>query len=232
VVGFRLLALSRRTGELPERLLGLGLLSMAVIGGPVAGTGRAPGIVATPIGNALFAVGIAFVQIGMACFLAFTWRVFRAGSTWAMGFVMLGCGALGVEWQGLVSASVGADMEEIFQHTRGWAIAVVATLATVSIWACLEAWSYHRKLVRRLALGMADPAIANRIWLWAVAGGGVAAISLAMIPSMVAGVPPLHHPAALALIATAAFVASGCWWLAFFPPARYLARVRARAAHA
>ena len=229
VVAFRLIALARRSGEQPEQLMGVGLLLVAVLGGPIAAIGRAPGLVATPLGDGMLCVGLAATQVGIALFAAFTCRVFRGDALWATSLLVVIAGVLGAEWLGLITASArGRTMAEILPHTRPWGIAIVATLAVVFGWTGVESFAYYAKLRRRLAIGLADPVVANRLLLWAVAGFAIVVLCTVIAASMLAGLAPLRHALPLAAIGAAAVVASVCWTLAFLPPASYLAALRRR----
>lgn len=230
VVGLRLLGLARQTRQLPETLMGVGLLLVATVGAPLSGAGRAPALVGTPLGDALFSWGLAFVQVGIGCFYAFTWHVFRKQSHWAMAFVLVACGALGATWQGLVGASHGATMDEIYAHTRPWAMGVVSLVALAFTWTAVESLRYSRKLARRLALGLVEPEIANRVWLWGVGASAIATLCSLMLIPMYRGVPPLQDTTILVLMALGASISTACWFFAFFPPKAYLERVRAQAA--
>jgi hypothetical protein len=229
-VGLRLLALGRRTRQQPELMIALGLLLAAVVGAPLAAVGRVPGIALTPLGSTLFAAGLAATQLGIACFFAFTWLVFRRDALWATLLVLLGVGVLGVEWLGIVHASAsGTTLEVVLPRTRPWGIAIVATLAVAFAWSGAESWSYQRRLQRQLAFGLGDPVVANRIRLWAVAGFATVTLCGAIAACMLAGLRPLQHLLPLAAIALAALCCSACWTLAFLPPASYLAAIRRRA---
>ena len=229
VVGLRLLALGRRTGQLPELLMGFGLLLVAVLGGPLAAVGRLPGMLATTPGDVVFAIGLAATQLGIALFCAFTWRVFRSDSLWATLLLLGMAGALGAEWLGLLNASSrGSTMEEILPHTRPWAVAIVATLAVAFGWTGGESFAHYRRLLRQRGLGLGDPVVANRLLLWAIAGLATVALCIAIAACMLAGLAPLRHTLPLAAIGMAALCASTCWTLAFLPPPAYLEVVRRR----
>jgi len=229
VVGFRLLALGCRTRQQPELVMGLGLVGVAVLGGPLAFVGRLPALVATPLGDGLFATGLAATQTGIALFCVFTWLVFRRDALWATLLLVLVVGALGAEWLGLLHASArGTTMEEILPHTRPWGVAIVSTLALAFAWTGCEAWACHRRLRRQLVLGFADPVVANRMLLWATAGFSTVLMCGVIATCMLAGLAPLRHAVPLGAIALAALCASSCWLLAFAPPASYLAALRRR----
>lgn len=227
VVGLRLLALGRRTRQQPELLMGLGLLLVAVLGGPLAAVGRLPGLLATTLGAVVFAIGLAATQLGIALFCAFTWRVFRNDQLWATLLLLGLTGALGAEWLGLLHASArGATMEEILPHTRPWAIAVVTTLALAFGWTGGESFAHYRRLRRQLAVGLGDPVVANRLLLWAIAGFATVLLCAVIGACLRAGLAPLRHALPLSAIGAAALCASTCWTLAFLPPAWYLAALR------
>jgi hypothetical protein len=230
-VGVRLLGLARRTGGFPELAVGLGLVLVTVVGGPLAALGRVPGWVATPTGDLVFAAGLASIHAGIALFLAFTWRVFRPTSGWARVMTIGGTVVLAGLWFGLVTASARGDtMEAILPHTRPWGLGVVATVALVFSWSAAESLLRHALLRRRLRLGLADPVVANRFLLWGVSGVATVVLCASVVASMLAGLAPMRHPIPLASIALAAVLASIGWLLAFLPPRAYLDRLRARAA--
>jgi hypothetical protein len=229
VAGVRLFALGLRTRQQPELLIGLGLLSVALLGGPLAAVGRLPALLGTPLGDDVFALGLAATQLGIALFAAFTWRVFRPDALWATLALLVIAGALGAEWLGLLEASArGRTMEEILPNTRPFAIAIVATLGLVFAWSGAEALAHWARMRRQLALGLGDPVVANRFLLWALSGFATVVLCAVLAASMRAGLAPLRHVLPLALIGGAALGASACWTLAFLPPAAYLERVRRR----
>jgi hypothetical protein len=231
VVGLRLALLGLRTRQPPERLVGLALLLVALLGGPLAAIGRLPALLGTPLGDGVFALGLAATQLGIALFGAFTARVFRPDALWATLLLLLLAGALGAEWHGLVAASArGRTMEEILPHTGPFAIAIVTTLGLVFAWSGAESLAHHGRMRRQLALGLGDPVVANRLLLWALSGFATVALSAVLAACMHAGLAPMRHPLPLALIGGAALLASACWTLAFLPPAAYLDALRRRAA--
>ncbi len=105
---------------------------------------------------------------------------------------------------------------------------VVALVAAAFGWTAVESLAYYRKLMRRLALGLAEPEVANRFWLWGVGAAATSAICTLMLAPMSMGMAPLQSPLVLTLMAVAAVVCSICWCFAFFPPQAYLERVRDR----
>ncbi|MEN8162342.1 MAG: hypothetical protein ABFS41_19885 [Myxococcota bacterium] len=233
VVGFRLLALGWRTRQQPELLIALGLLLAIVVGAPLSTVGRIPGVALTPLGDVVFASGLAAVQMGIAFFCIFTWLVFRRDALWATALMAFLVGLCGVEWLGIVTASASGDtLAVVLPRTRPWGIAIVSTVAFVFAWSGYESLAHYRRLRRQLALGLGDPVVANRLGLWAVAGFATTALCCVIDGCMLAGLAPLGHAVPLAAIGVAALTASACWTLAFLPPEAYLVSIRHRAAGA
>jgi hypothetical protein len=229
-VGARLVEVARRTRGLPELAMGLGLLCISAPGLPLATVARLPGVIATPAGDVLFGVGLAFSLAGIGLVYVFTWRVFRPDAMWARAALVAVGLALSFEWLGLMHASGrGTTLEQILPHTRPWAIAVVATVAIAFTWTAAESLHYHGMLRRRMALGLADPVVANRFLLWALGGIATALLCTALVACMRAGLAPLRHPLPLAIVSVAGMATSLSWSLAFLPPPGYLRWLRARA---
>ncbi len=231
VVGARLVLLARRTREVPELSIGLGLVLITVVGAPLSSVGRLPALVRTPVGDAVFVLGLLCSLAGIQLLYVFTWRVFRAGSQWARGAVVLAGIALAVEAAGILIASQrGETMEQILPHTRPWGLAIVAMVALAFAWTAVESLRYHARLRRRLALGLSDPVVVNRVLLWGVSGVATSLLCTGLAGSMLFGQTPLRDPLPLAIIALSGIVTSLAWYLAFLPPAAWLRLVRRRAA--
>jgi len=217
VVSLRLLWLARRTRALPELLIGSGLLVLGSIGYPLAiaveATADAPAL------QTALSVSHALLQtIGEGAITVFTWRVFRADADWARGLVFAffgGIATLGL-WQALTPGW------SVFAASKAgpWAFLPVFTLFSLG-WAGSEALLYHRKLVRRLALGLADAAATNRMWLWSVSILSAFAIS-ALVTALRATGHEMDPRAMGIVLGPLGLVSAGSMWLAFLPPHRYL----------
>src|SRR5215475_11496383 len=79
-VSVRLLMLWRRTRQLPELLLGLGLGLSGTIGYPVSAVARAVG--PSELQSGLFALSAVLAFSSQIAMLVFTWRVFRPAEGW------------------------------------------------------------------------------------------------------------------------------------------------------
>lgn len=210
--------------------MGWGGLLLAVMGGPMAGIARSPWLIGSHTGEVVFAIGLGLVSLGVALLYVFPWRVFRPESFGALVVVMAATVSCGGTWIGLVGASEGPTMEAIFQHTRPWAMAVIAQVGAAFAWTALESMVLHRRLAKQLALGLAEPLVVNRVQLWAIACSASTTTCAVLIAAMARGRPPMTDPLSITLMAVTGIVVAVGFGLATFPPPSYAKRVRARAA--
>jgi hypothetical protein len=114
-----------------------------------------------------------------------------------------------------------------------WFCVELAGRVGISCWLVLEAYRYHGLMKRRLALGLADPVVANRFLLWFLAGiSSIAVLFTSVAPIFL---DPVRHETllmtGLLLFGAAGTITSALYWLTFFPPAAYQRRLQ-RAAEA
>jgi len=229
VLGLRLLALSRRTRQLPELTMGLCLLLMGGLGYPFAIVGRA--VTALPNDVRGLALGSAALcnTIGFAALSIFTWRVFRPASIAAELSATLAVVGLLVllpaeaVWPGLIESALSA---EPYPGLPGY-LRVLMGLALL-IWASLEAAVFARKLRRRLVLGLADAVVADRVRLWTIAISGAALSTATSVVLSSQGIDLASSSLGAGIIGVLGLVSAVCAWLAFLPPARYTRWVRER----
>lgn len=230
IVGVRLVLLARRTRQLPELALGAGLLLLAFVGLPLATLGRIPATVGTPLGHFIFAVGIFVVMVGLSLLYVFTWRVFRADSIPARIFVIAITLVLFVVAGGIsYRASLGSSLPEILSLARNWSLAIMGLVALNFAWGGCESFAYYAALRRRLALGLADPVVANRFLLWGLSGAATAILCGGLALCVRAGMAIVVDAIPLSLVALTGSVASVTWFLTFFPPEAYQRLLRGRA---
>jgi hypothetical protein len=227
VVGVRLLALFARTRRAPELLAAMALLGL----GPVASTCGAVAAQAAPsapeIGGVLSAIAYAAAAVGSGSAALFTALVFHRESRAARRLTIALLVALAGTWAAM-GATGGFDLTRppgLFRSASQ-----VLRLA-ILLWGAIEAYVYGRLLYRRVAVGLADPLVANRFELW---GAALAAAALAMTVAFLGNVASLAASPWFAhleaVIAAAGIAASIALLLAFLPPARYRRFVLARAA--
>ena len=231
VLGPRLLALARRSGQVPELTMGLGLLLMGGLGYPFATLGRV--VTAFPDDVRGFLIGCSALcnTIGFGALLIFNWRVFRSRSVLAEVVVGLCVTAMALllpaeaVWPGLVPSALSV---EPYPGLPGYARVVLGL--SILYWASVEAGLYGRKLSRRLAIGLVDPVVVDRVWLWTAAiGGASVSFTTAFVLSLF-GIDLPASPLGAGIIGILGLVSASAAWLAFLPPAAYLRWVRARTA--
>jgi hypothetical protein len=223
-VASRMLRLASRTGGLPELLIGAAMLTGGAIGYP---TWVLFGVLGAQHADAALRLGFAGVLglhlSGWANALAW-YAIFRRDAPWAR--VVLGA-VTGLLFLSLVDrlAAVAASA-----HAASAAPALhlyrlsLICQALPFLMMAVSSFGYHARLKRRLALGLSDAVVANRIWLWGTAsaivvvqyGWSAATLHLRHLPAVAAGSHVLIALLGLAL----AVVLS----LAFFPPEWYLRR--------
>jgi hypothetical protein len=225
-VGIRLLFLAGRSGELPEFAIGLALLVMGGLGYPAAAVARgAPDLGVLPR-VVLAALAMSCMVLGTGGIAVFNWKVFRAGRrwaarlVWALGAALVGC----FVWQAATPGFLAAAAN------RGAGLRGLEVLAGVSLaWAAIESVSYSGKLAKRLALGLVDPLLADRVRLWSVAIVAAQILNAASLVAVSVGVDIATWRFGGAIIGPIGLVAALCMWLAFLPPERYRRFVLARA---
>jgi hypothetical protein len=225
-VGVRLLLLSVRSGELPEFSIGLALLLMGGVGYPAAAAARGAPELDVVARVALAAVAMACMGMGTAGIAIFNWKVFRAERVAAKRFVcaIAACGIGCFVWQALEPGFLAAA------ENRGAGLRGLEILAGVSLaWAAYESVGYALKLSRRLALGLADPVVTDRVRLWAVAIVSAQSLNALSLGAWTAGIDLATWRYGGALIGPIGLVAALSMWLAFLPPERYRRAVAARA---
>jgi hypothetical protein len=227
VVALRLLALSYRTRCTPELYLGLGLLGTAVLGygGYIAASlvriTSGSNEITTTI-RVLQAAGEVFHDSGVTMILVFVVSVFRPTERWAKYLL---AALLLMLWGG----DIGWELENGFQDPGPgnlfWWLRH-AVVWTYPLWMMFESYRYYGSMRRRLALGLADPLVTNRFFLWGSASVGTALATWTSSSTLfLAREAPLvvaRAPAAIE-IATATFgmATVALYYLTFFAPAWY-----------
>jgi hypothetical protein len=242
LVGVRLLLLARRTRQSPERLLGGAILCSAVLGyglliaslvvrgGPSAAVATSAAV--PPAAIVLTGAGKIFHDMGVTLFLVFVLTVFRPSDRIARALFL---GALALLWGGLAAGALGGSFRAERVGSLPW-FSEYLVIWGYPVWMMAESYRYWAMLRRRAALGLADPVVVNRVWLWGTGSLFTAlAIWTASVPYALLGHPALLEastPWVRIATALAGAASISCSYLAFVPPAWYLRRVRARSAPA
>ncbi|MDX1649336.1 MAG: hypothetical protein R3263_05740 [Myxococcota bacterium] len=221
MVGAKLLLLARRTRQLPELTMGLGVFLVAFVGYPLSLASISPDLAPLPA-KLLFAAGSLASAVGSASFYVFTWKVFRPEAGWARALALTAIVAIFTFAVISVARVAGAaGPAEIFRDR----LSVVRNVVTgfSYLWTAVEGLRYYALLRRRLALGLADPVVANRFLLWGVSGVSATlgiSVSTAMILLGDAGAG--MHPVSMLVVGVAGLTSSVTLYLAFLPPAAWL----------
>ena len=225
-VAVRLLLLARSTRQRPELLLGGGVLGTAVLGYGTLIAGsilRGPSVVSTDAmaPRVLQALGQSLHDLGVTLILAFIVVVFRPNDRWAKGLAAAMCAAL---WIG----QLGWEVENRYRSAQignaFWWLRY-AVVWTYSLWTMIESYRWYGLLRRRTAIGLADPIVANRFFLWGTGAIGTALATWASSVSLFL-VHDLDRyaswiPVTQVATATIGIATVSLYYLTFFPPAAY-----------
>jgi len=222
-VGIRLLALARRTRRLPELAIGLQLVLAGALGYGLLTAAESLHVFPDPYGRWASFAGVTAISAGSWFLALFTRRVFRRESAVAHAALL----ALAL-W--LAFGVYGAWMLQIERAETGggawlgrWAAMIGLFVAYA--WACFEPLSHHAQLRRRARIGLdaGHAIVANRMLLWGIGTGAVAAITLLHLVAQLAGYYELPE-SLIGVVSMLALVAAITEWLAFFPPLAYRRR--------
>jgi hypothetical protein len=168
----------------------------------------------------------------LVCLVAFTWKVFRAGKSWAK--------ALCLGFAALMAMTVAAAMRSVEAADGANPPALVFNGLAVGalLWAFVECVLYLKVMRRRRDLGLANPIVVNRFLLWSLWTGALSfqgalqlVIRIAMWATgagaiVAAGEDPggpwlaMIEVIKLNLVIVAPTVVASVW-LSFTPPAAY-----------
>lgn len=168
-VGLRLLLLARRSRALPELSVGLSLFLLSAVSYP-ASLAVISGQVPLAPARALTVLAGVAAAVAWAAVFVFTWKSFRPGSATAKavalaaGGVILALGAANV-----VRVLRAQEVEGLLRFGHATLGIQVLALGAYA-WTAVEGFRYHALMRRRLALGLADPVVANRFLLWGLTG--------------------------------------------------------------
>jgi hypothetical protein len=223
IASYRLLRLSRRTGERPELLLGIYF----------AFTGQwyviynAPYLLGMEALPPLIGHGIEWIYVvGIIPFLLFIRSAFRPKSAWATAVVIVCTLFL---FAGAVTSSLSGSFSNSLDDP-GFLIEWAGYTAPC-LWMFCEGAIAHSAAKKRVRVGLCDPIVANRYLLFAGFGfcqlAACAAELLWASENSIAGSPSLF---ADALLGGSEIASIAVLWLAFFPPRVYRHWIDGRAA--
>jgi hypothetical protein len=229
VVGWRVRRLARATGGAAERWVALCLLSICGVAYPLLIAGQALPAGAAHV--ALVSFAVASLDLGLASMYLFTREVYRRDVAWLRAALALPFAALVVHWAGLTSSLWGARqaVDSLGPDGPGWTLFSTLISGVGFGWTAVESLAYWALLRRRVALGLADPLVVNRVLLWGAVGLSTTVINLANGVAGWRGVDVLRDPSTMLVTGIFGSFNAVALWLAFLPPERYVRFVRRRA---
>jgi hypothetical protein len=225
-VGVRLLLLWRRTRQLPELLIGIGVLGIGPVGFglSIAGAlllGRRPELAVLLLGTASLAA-----SVGVVAKLTFNWRVYHPGAAAARGATAAGALVLAI--------CFALKFRQGFAHVLVVDPVYYARIFVqigALLWGAGEALRYHAMMRRRVRIGIADPVVANRFLLWGIGAGAAGVGSLiGTVAQLATGVSVGDAGWVTVSSSLHGLVSAIALWLAFLPPQAWREYVKARAA--
>lgn len=223
-VGVRLLALARRTREVPETAFGAACLLLGAVGYPLTIPARSGAL--DPVASGwLLALGLGAQDLAALAIMLGTARTFHSGDRRAAAVVWLSAGlfAASLAGHGLTVGFAGGR-DGGAAYWLGFALRFASF-----IWTCTASFASWSRLRRQQAIGLADPVAVDRIRLWAIATLGICVGFTIFGATRVAGINAAANPAVLVATSAVAVASATAMTLAFFPPAEYVRRVRERA---
>jgi hypothetical protein len=224
--GMRLVMLWRRTGQLPELLIGIGVLGIGPVGFGLTTMAQLSRAGHPELARWILALALLAVCTGSFAKYVFNWRVYHPRRVLVRRIVWT-AGVL------LASFYAAEIFTSGFRHEYAQSPANLGR-ATLTIgcllWGSGEALLYWRKMRRRLRLGLADPVVTNRFFLWGL-GAGAAGLGTAIGTGaqLVTGLAPAQMPWITLSSSIHGLTAAVALWLAFVPNRAYLRFIEARA---
>lgn len=228
-VGLRLVLLWWSTRQLPELLIGIGVLGIGPLG---FGASAAAGLLAPSapgLAHGLALWGAAAASAGISAKFLFNWRVYHPADR---GAARVAWGGIAVVLCALVASVFVGGIEEGMEVPR-WYLTRGVFQALCLLWGAGEAIIYWDKMRRRERLGLADATVTNRFLLWGIAAGAAGlGTAIGVTFQIATGIPSAEVPALLLSSSLHGLVAAVAMWLAFVPPGFYKRWVRSREAAA
>ena len=235
-LGGRLLRKALRTGNEPERLLGLHLVLAIGVGSLLLGFATLTAYSEKPLPSMLFdaitVAGNASTILGLMAALWFNYHVFHERRRGGLVVASLSSAMM---WLGfVVYASAGGIKSEGLYGRESWPY--VGAMVLGDLWVITDALRFRSQLMRRLALGLAEPLVVDRLLLWSIAS--LARVGLVLMAPLVSALVHTQAlrvalaPFLLLLSALMIFGATVSLWLMLAPSERYRRWVHARYATA
>ena len=225
IVGVRLVCLARRTGELPELMIGLSLLSGAMIGYPASATSQFLASESSAFAWPIGAAGSIGLVVATTCILVAWWKIYHPVARWGPWVVAF--------WMALIAGvlvmELGRPVGELVLGANPWEPHRMVVQGGAFFAMAWSGFRYYAVLCRRMRVGLAKPVVANRILLW-----NVAAACATLQCAYFLAIPLLNSIFDAERVAPAFYGILGLIialsiTYAFYPPQAYIRRIRRRA---
>jgi hypothetical protein len=153
--------------------------------------------------------------------ILFVRTVFRPHERWAKALagVMFVC-----LWGGQLGWELGNGYRSAGPGNAFWFLRY-AVIWSYPVWTMVESYRYYALMRRRLAIGLADPLLANRFFLWGTGALGTGlATWISSLPFLWVGRPELllaWTPTVQIVVASVGVATVLAYLLTFLPPAFY-----------
>jgi hypothetical protein len=227
IVSLRLIRLRRRTHGTPELAMAGVMLGIGGVGYPLLMLGNVAAVRGWSSAAILMALGILSINTGIVSNYVFTWKVFRPTSGWAKGCTWAVTLILGVISVGVWFAAFrsGGSME-ITPESKLFSLLNFAISSAAFIWSGSEALRYWGMLKRRMGLGLADPVVTNRFFVWGCQGLCSSVINFTNIAALLRDVNITIDPTVMFVTGLCGIANAMLVTLAFVPPDFYLRFLR------
>jgi hypothetical protein len=223
LVGLKLLGIAARSRKLPEFAIGAGLFAYAALSQPARLVQQTLGDEASlGLHMGIIVLRVLSMYVTLLGLSLFTWQVFGVESRWRRALVA------GVALAALVTGvmSIKATWLQLTANVPVPLYGRIGMLPHFVLtfgWVSLESLRYYGRMRRRLALGLADPVVTNRFFVWGAGQGAASLVVLALFVMMLTrGEILAADPLVGWFVTLAGLVNALVWWLTFTPPTAYL----------
>ncbi len=236
VLAGHLLARARRSRDLAPFLLGVQLLFAMGFGYLLCAAGMGLALLSktptpsTVLVSTLLAAGHGCTIVGLFAALWFERRVFWPEARWPFALIAGLMGAMGIGWLGAILSGGFATGS----YASGWVQLLTAGMLGTNLWVGIEPLVYHRKLAKRVPLGLAEPLVVNRFLLWGLGSLARAALILlgpiaeALLAGLTGEARNSFSASTLVIASSLGLATSVAYWLTFNPTPAYVRWVERR----
>lgn len=222
-VSIRLLAQWGRTRQLPELLLGLGVLGIGPVGFGLAMLAAAAG--ASNPDAPSFAGGLSALAVGSgaAAKAIFNWKIYhpRSRAVATVSFAAIAALAIAIVGDAMTTGFAPATWMQ-----PGWMLLRQVAQITILLWGAVEALRWWARMRKRARLGIGDPLVASRFLLWGIGAGAAGTGSaIGMVVGLATGRGMDQLPELTLAMSLFGMVSAVSLWLAFATPEWWKVRV-------